>query len=246
MWKTEVSIADLRYEGRWKADFFRNSTQEYRGSTFPLTPLGDIVTVRRETMDPQVYPDSLLNYIGLENIETGTGDLVGFKQKYGREIRSRSKEFQAGDLLYGRLRPYLNKVFLAEGSITEGICSGEFHVLTPRQHQVLPNFLRAILSSDYVQQQVVIWQTGSALPRLLLEDLLRTKVPLPTLEEQKIYEGFLSSQNDLRKRLKEDAAMLETGTAKVFMDALERGTVPSIVNLTSALHGATPNCRHPT
>ena len=159
---------------------------------------------------------------------SATGDLIAFKPKYGREIRSRSKRFYENDVLYGRLRPYLNKVFVAVGDLMSGICSGEFYVLIPRQDVVLPNFLRAVLSSEYVHQHVASWQTGSALPRLQIEDLLAIEVPLPPLEEQRAYEEFLMSQNRERRRLKKKLETMESKIPKAFVDAIERGSAPFI------------------
>ena len=209
-------------------EFFATPTPRQIRGGFPWTALNNIVDERRETLDPQAYPESMMNYVGLENVESGTGDLIGFKPKRGIEIRSRSKRFCEGDVLYGRLRPYLNKVFVAGGNFTVGICSGEFYVLIPRQDVVFPNFLRAILSSDYVQQHVANLQTGSALPRIQIDDLLAIEVPLPPLEEQRDYEEFLVSQHHLRSRLKEDLKTLESRTTRLFFEAIERGSTPTM------------------
>ncbi len=231
VWTTEVLVSELRQRGRWKVDFFSGLVQGQYGNVFPRTVLGNIVSERKETMDPQTCPEDMLNYIGLENIESGTGDLIEFKPKCGKEIRSRSKRFLAGDVLYGRLRPYLNKVFVAQGNVTTGICSGEFYVLVPRQGLVLPNYLRAILASDYVQQNVKCWQTGSALPRLQIEDLLAIEVPLPPVEKQQTYEEFLVNQNHQRRRLKQELATLESRATRAFVEAIVCGTSPSMSNL---------------
>ena len=226
VWTTEVSVSQLRQRRRWKVEFFATRTPRSNESGFPTVLLDNIVDERRETMDPQACPDDIVHYIGLENVESGTGDLIAFKPKCGKEIRSRSKRFYENDVLYGRLRPYLNKVFVAVGNLTSGICSGEFYVLVPRQDVVLPNFLRAILSSEYVRQHVASWQTGSALPRLQIEDLLAIEVPLPPLDEQRVYEDFLVSQNHVRRRLREKLETLETKIPRVFLDAVERGSTP--------------------
>ena len=229
VWTTEVLVSQLRQRGRWKVEFFDTSASRQNKSGFPRTALGNIVDERRETMDPQACPEERMNYIGLENVASNTGDLIKFKPKYGKAIRSRSKWFYEGDVLYGRLRPYLNKVFVANGNPTTGICSGEFYVLSPKRDLVLPNYLRAVLSSEYVLQHVSSWQTGSALPRLQIDDLLSIEVPLPTIQEQKSYEEFLASQNCLRRRLKQDLEKVEYMTEKLFAEAIEGGSTPRIL-----------------
>ena len=228
MWTTEVRASQLRRNGRWKVDFFYSASTRKHRNGFPWSALTNIVRERKETTDPQTNPEEPMNYIGLQNIESGTGDLMDFSPKYGKEIRSRSKHFEEGDILYGRLRPYLNKVFLAADNVCTGICSGEFYVLAPNRDLVLPVYLRAILASEYVQQHVINLQTGSSLPRLQIQDLLEIEVPLPPLERQRDFEKYILSQDQKRKRLKEDLATLEHGMPRKLIQAIERGTTPSL------------------
>ena len=47
-----------------------------------------------------------------------------------REMKSAGNKFYPGDVLYGRLRPYLNKVVVAD---FEGVASGEFIVMRPKE-----------------------------------------------------------------------------------------------------------------
>jgi type I restriction enzyme, S subunit len=69
-------------------------------------------------------------------------------------IRSSSFRFSTGDVLYGRMRPYLNKVWVAE---FDGICSAEFLVF-PSRDGLRNEFLAARLNADdfvsYANQQV--------------------------------------------------------------------------------------------
>lgn len=227
MWISVTSIADFQKKSCWKVDFFCDEGTSLSGSVFELVPLQKIVTERKKTLNPQASPDKLLNYVGLENIQSLTGDLIGFHPKCGREIRSRSKVFQEGDVLYGRLRPYLNKVYLAEEPASNGICSGEFYVLAPNLNKVLPNFLRVMLASQYVQQYVQNWQTGSALPRLQLQDLLEIEIPLPPIEVQKDYEEFLIHKNLYRRKLSIELSEFPQKTVDTVVHALEYGGKPS-------------------
>src|SRR5436309_1066967 len=142
MWTCVVSMSQIHEASRWKVEFFCNEAAPKANIAFAWVPLEKVVDERKESLDPQSYPDHRFNYLGLENVGSVTGDLVSFVPRYGKEVRSRSKIFREGDVLYGRLRPYLNKVFLAGDQISSGICSGEFFVLKPRANIVLPNFLR--------------------------------------------------------------------------------------------------------
>lgn len=223
MWTGETNLNDLQKRSSWKVEFFCGESLPRTTAAFPSSLIGDIVKERRETIDPQSHPKILLNYLGLENVQSTTGNLIGFEPRYGKEIKSRSKVFHSGDILYGRLRPYLNKVYVADELLDNGICSGEFLVLTPDANRVLPHFLRALLSSTYVHQFVSRLQTGSALPRLQLDDLLSIQVPIPPIEQQESYEIFLKIQSAYQRQLAEELAQLPQKTLTTFTQSLETG-----------------------
>ncbi|MDO8559860.1 MAG: restriction endonuclease subunit S, partial [bacterium] len=63
-------------------------------------------------------------YIGLENIEGGTGKIINVTTD--QDIESAANIFRTGDVLFGKLRPYLSKVAFARSS---GYCTGELLVL---------------------------------------------------------------------------------------------------------------------
>jgi len=84
-------------------------------------------------------------FIGMEHVEAHTMRLLGTVE--ARTMRSAGVKFEKGDVLYGRLRPYLNKVYHARFS---GLCSAEFIVL-PESPQLDSRFLAYRLNaSDFV------------------------------------------------------------------------------------------------
>jgi type I restriction enzyme M protein len=222
-----LPFSDLVSQGRWKVEFFLSNGGGSKSTAYPLVCLRDVLRERREALDPQEHPGNLFIYLGLEHVQPVTGDLtVGYQPREGREVLSRSKVFRRGDVLYGRLRPMLNKVFVGDERVQEGICSGEFYVLVPDTSRILPHFARALLASRYVQDVVAGMTTGSALPRLQLDDLLDIEVPLPPLEVQTDYESKLMASKERRRKL---AAELFNGPAAeldAVVIALEGGTVP--------------------
>src|SRR5437899_2971549 len=74
--------------------------------------LDEIADVVRDQVDPSRQPEAKLNYLSIENIESNTGELVGFAPSLGRAIHSSKLSFTTRDVLYSKLRPYLNKVHL--------------------------------------------------------------------------------------------------------------------------------------
>lgn len=87
-----------------------------------FTTLGEFVRPPRGKIRPTT--DSALPFVGMDHIQPGTCRLIG--QDEFRKMKSAGSHFLPGDVLYGRLRPYLNKVHVAR---FEGASSAEFIVL---------------------------------------------------------------------------------------------------------------------
>lgn len=233
MWTGTATIDAIQSQGRWKVEFFCGDVVAGATAGYPMVPIKDLVQERKESLDPQAIPNDLLNYVGLENVQSLTGDLVNFEPKAGKEIKSKSKVFRENDILYGRLRPTLNKVYLAEAPISEGICSGEFIVLMPNLEKIMPNFLRTVLASRFVQSYVAGWQTGSALPRLQLSDLFKLSIPLPPMEVQEELEAQLINQTARRRQLTRELASMPQRIVDNVIAVLESGD-PLSIGLESA------------
>jgi type I restriction enzyme S subunit len=84
-------------------------------------------------------------------------------------------QFEAGDVLFGKLRPYLNKVHLAD---VDGVCSPEFFVLRPSEG-VRGEYLAAILRSQLTVMQTKHMAGGNTHPRLTPADVHAMYVPVP-------------------------------------------------------------------
>lgn len=179
----KIDYSDLLNADRWTPAFFLQENEELL-SVYPMLPLSKVVEQRKGTVDPQTLGDTLINYLSLENVRPQTGELKNFKPKLSKEIKSRSKVFDENDVLYGRLRPELNKVYLCQGDLSNGICSGEFLVLSPIGNQINPVYLRHILASIYVTNIVQKYRMGASLPRISINDLLKIEIPVPPIEVQ--------------------------------------------------------------
>lgn len=218
-----VPFAALLAQTRWKVEFFCREGGSSDSARYPTVTLKDVLRERGEALNPQAFPAHVFNYLGLEHVQSVTGDLVDYKPREGRQVLSRSKVFHHGDLLYGRLRPSLNKVFVADEFLPEGICSGEFYVLVRDPSRIRPHFARALLASRYVQDTVRTMTTGSALPRLQLDDLLAIKAPLPSLAEQAAVEEILLEQRRRRLRIARELAVGPGDALKALVTMLEGG-----------------------
>lgn len=134
-------------------------------------PLSDFCLLSSERIDPANMPEDDFNYVGLEHIAEGTGEIAWTGPAKGATIKSTKNVFHKGDVLYGKLRPYLNKVWIAE---FDGVCTTEMLVLKPRILATLLKYL--LLHPDFVEQAKA--KTGGiSLPRIKPADALRIAVP---------------------------------------------------------------------
>ena len=146
--------------------------------------LSDVVTFHRDI----VSSENSANYLGLAGVESQTGELSGVQE----EAAGQAFAYEKDDILYGRLRPYLNKVLLAE---SDGICSTEFHVMRVIDTTtVLPEYVAAILRSDLILSQTRHMMTGNTHPRISNEDVQNLYIPVPDISVQ------MQVVDDLRKR----------------------------------------------
>ena len=196
----EVSAASLFQAGRWRVEIFTDDNSENITSRWPHVRLSELADESNAAMAPEDFPADEFCYVGLENVEPVTGDPVDLRMRPKHEIKSRSKVFAADYVLYGRLRSYLRKVFLAADKFSAGLCSTEFIVLKPNRAKILPVVLRALLASDEIAKQLARLQSGAALPRVSPRDFFRTTLPLPPLEVQhKMVEQLTKLYTERRK-----------------------------------------------
>ncbi|MDI1329468.1 restriction endonuclease subunit S [Pseudomonas sp.] len=126
----------------------------------------------------KIEASSVQRYVGMENIEPGNGRYIA-KEDITPEGLSTS--FLKGDVLFGKLRPYLAKSWLAEFS---GICSSEFLVL--RSKNVSPRFLHYYTLTDEFINQVDASTYGSKMPRASWDFIGLMPVPIPDTGSEKI------------------------------------------------------------
>lgn len=139
------------------------------------TTLGEIAVPSRERALPTESPS--MRYVGLEHIEPQTMRLLG--HGYARDARSSSVQFSKSDVLYGKMRPYLNKVWVAE---FDGTCSAEFLVFRKRDG-LNSQFLAVRLNAeDFVT--FANRQISGDRPRVDFEKLSSFPILLPPTAEQ--------------------------------------------------------------
>ena len=116
----------------------------------------------------------------LEDIEKDSGRLLQRMRKSDRTINGVRHSFQKGDVLYSKLRTYLNKVLVAD---QDGYCTTEIIPITCAQG-IVPEYLCHVLRSRYYVDYTISLGYGVKMPRLGTADALKSMIPVPPYEEQ--------------------------------------------------------------
>jgi type I restriction enzyme M protein len=160
-----------------------------------MVELGDVFSKVNKNVLPVEMDVKEINYIGLENISQGSGELEGEILVNPNSIKSTKTVFQVGDILYGKLRPNLNKVYFSD--IT-GICSTDIFVLRGNEDVNSKLYSYYFLSQGF-NHEVLKSLKGAQLPRVGYEDFSKIIIPLPPKEiQQQIVEQLDQEQNIVR------------------------------------------------
>ncbi len=139
-----------------------------------IKKLGEVCTYFKQQGK---YDD--LPYVGMEDIESKTGIYLGSENI--SSVQSSTFFFEKNDVLFGRLRPYLAKVYLAEFS---GHCSTEIFPIRVKK-DLLASYLKLWLLSDKTINSINETCTGARMPRADMNEVLSFEILVPPLEEQK-------------------------------------------------------------
>jgi len=142
--------------------------------------LGDICQIVRTQIDPRLRSKDKFNYLSIENIESNSGELVDFTPTLGQKIRSPKIAFTTSDVLYSKLRPYLNKVHLPS---FDGVSATDLIPIRPLG-EIPREYVACFLRTRYVVEYANQKTRGIQLPRIPVDEVLNLPVPVSPLPEQ--------------------------------------------------------------
>jgi type I restriction enzyme, S subunit len=167
-------------------------------TTMLLSDLCDFVGMQ---VDPSSLTDQV--YYGLEHVTPGR--FVANGEGKASDVQSSKYVFQRGDVLYGKLRPYLDKAILAA---EDGICTTELLVLRPKAG-VDPRFLVGVVHAPSFIAHSVAGTTGVQHPRTSWNHVSGFQLPAFESEEQTKIAALLWRVHD---NLTANEATIEAGS----------------------------------
>ncbi|MGH7984143.1 MAG: restriction endonuclease subunit S [Candidatus Udaeobacter sp.] len=176
-------------------------------SDWPDGSLLDLCSLVSDQCDPAKTDHEV--YVGLEHIDPSAFTI----SRHGspKDVVSAKNRFKKDDILYGKLRPYLDKAVLAQ---EEGICSTDILVFRPRE-EVCPLFALALIHSKPFLEYAVQTTNGVNHPRTSWAALKDFECSIPPFSEQKkiaavlwkiqkaveIEDAIVGNTRDLKKSL---------------------------------------------
>ncbi|MDE1716369.1 restriction endonuclease subunit S [Chromobacterium amazonense] len=211
-----------------------------------LRGLLEAVRIANGQVDPKIEPYRSMVLVAPDHIESGTGRLLGKKTAADQRAISGKYLFDAGDVVYSKIRPYLRKVILADFA---GLCSADMYPLKPVDG-VSGGYVLPLLLADRFSKYAESVSLRTGMPKINRAELADFVVPLPPPSEQRAIATALSDVDALiagleqliaKKRDLKQAAMqqLLTGQTRLpgFSGAWE---VKRLGELTEMGSGGTP------
>lgn len=188
-------------------------------SSWEKCELKEVFKVVKDKYNPQTE-NQIVNYIGLENIETSKGII---SKSNSSEVKSIKTKFKKDDVLYGKLRPYLNKHDVVN---FDGICSTD--ILVFRFNDInTAKYINYYFNLPMFIQYAVENSSGINLPRVSEKTISKYKISLPTIEEQQeivnILDNLLAKYNkikNLEQQLEKIELLKKAILAKAFRGEL--------------------------
>lgn len=206
---------------RWDVPFY--SSQSKVESMYYTTTLGNCIelymidhnnnSLRMETYNT---PEKRFHYIGMENVEKDTGVLNSFQIVNGKSIKSQTIKIPKGFIIYGKLRPYLNKYWENSEEYDDIVCSSEFLCFLPKKN-INKSFFKFILSSYIIQEQIADSMTGARMPRIDDKIFKNIVVPIPPKSIQDSVSEYLFEKEEEASRLKSESKELKESATNVFL-----------------------------
>ena len=133
--------------------------------------------------------------LNLDMVEAQTGRILDYLYVNEEEVGNSTCTFDTTNVLYSKLRPYLNKVVIPD---RYGYATSELIPLKPNPMKLERTYLAFMLRSDEFVNMINEKVAGAKMPRVSMSDFREFDVPVPPMELQKQFAAFVE-QTDKSK-----------------------------------------------
>ena len=168
-------------------------------------PLKEIANIQRDSVVPEDIKN--MKYVGLEHIESTTGNILEVVEVNKGDLKSNKFLFDDECVLFGKLRPYLNKIALPN---FKGICSTDILPIKPIKNKANRFFVAYLLKNPYYVRKATEQSTGANLPRLSPKQLESFEVYTPPISLQNQFASLVKKIESIKQTQSEATAEIST------------------------------------
>ena len=226
MTQTELTPT-VSLTGKWKTyPTYKDSGMEWLGEIPELWKITRLKYVAPSSTTKLTEKPDDLPYLGLENIKSQTGRLL--VDTPIENVDSTVGVFYRGNVLFGKLRPYLAKAVCVDFS---GVCTTELLILQPSTIVNGKFLFYRLLSEDFIKL-VNSLTYGTKMPRVSSEQIGNLPISLPPLAEQRTIATFLDREtariNTLIAKKERLIELLQEKRAALISHAVTKGLDPTV------------------
>ena len=182
--------------------------------------LGDVAKVASTQADPREKRFQRELFVAPDDLESGTGRLIGRRTVADAAAISGKYQFRRGDILYSKIRPYLVKVYIPR---EPGLCSADIYPLRPGA-ALEPSYLAAVLLTPQFTAYTRTCSDRTGIPKINRVDLFKHLLSLPPLAEQRAIAAVLDGVDEAIAHGRSETGVLRSLKASA-ADALLTGRV---------------------
>jgi len=209
--KAENLIAQRKESIRLLDEFLKSKFLEMFGDPvrnekgWNIGKFKDLAILDRKQVLPSEFTKEDF-YIGLEDIEKETGNIIKTSSENAEDLKSSKFRFTSNHILYAKLRPYLNKVALPYQS---GICSTDIFPVLPLEGKSNRFFICYLMRSKPFVTEMHSKSSGANLPRASASVIENFKTYQPPIELQTQFAQIVEKTEALKTQYQQSLQELE-------------------------------------
>ncbi|QKK02095.1 MAG: restriction endonuclease subunit S [Pseudomonadota bacterium] len=169
--------------------------------------LGDVTSIEAPMVDPrQAEFQGLLHY-GPDRIKKDSGELLPAQTAFEEQLKSGKFLCSPGEILYSKIRPYLNKVALVKEKC---LCSADVYPVRPDESVITKEYLWLLLRSKAFLDYVASFSRRANIPKLNRKQFAGYEAPIPPMATQKHFKAIAQSVEQQQSRLRAHLDELDT------------------------------------
>ncbi|WP_149983210.1 restriction endonuclease subunit S [Pseudoalteromonas rhizosphaerae] len=182
--------------------------------SWPLVRLGEVAP-SKPLKNPQIIDENSVWQLNLDKVQSQSGIVIEKVYDSVESAGSSTHWFDERNVLYSKLRPYLNKVVLPD---EQGLATTELVPLCPDENRLDRKYLAYYLRSNRFVSWISDQVAGAKMPRVSMKVFWEHQIPLPPLEEQKRIAAILDKADCVRRKRQQAIDLADDFLRSVFLD----------------------------